>query len=303
MVIMFKLHGVIPPMVTPFNREGELDIANLERLVDYLKDHVHGVFICGSYGSGPMMNVEERKKVAEVCVKVAKGKIAIIAHTGTTNTRDTVELTRHAEKIGCDGAASVGPYYFHHTRDGVLTFYEAMLNSVSPTFPIYMYHNPKFSGYEISLDVIKRLKDHGLHGIKDATFDIMKFATYMRVLGKEGFDVVLGTESMWTAARALGAEAYIPGLANAFPEICVQMWQEGMNNDFEACRQTQFKVNQMREVMYLAQSTQLAVYAMLEIRGIIQAFPRSPFVAANPDVMDNIRRALDQLEVLYAWPV
>jgi dihydrodipicolinate synthase/N-acetylneuraminate lyase len=298
MVFMFKLQGVVPPMITPFDREGELDIPNLERLVDYLKERVNGLYICGSYGSGPMMNLEERKKVADVCVKIANGKIPIISHTGTTNTRDTVELTRHAEKIGCDGAAAVGPYYFHHSKDGVLAFYESMLDSVSPGYPIYLYHNPKFSGYEISLDTIKSLKEHGLHGIKDATFDIMKLATYMRELGKEEFDVVLGTESMWLSARALGAEAYIPGLGNAFPEICTKMWQEGMNNDFEACRQTQFKVNRLRDVMYLARSTQLAVYAMLEIRGIIQAYPRSPFVPATDKEKDNIRKALNMLGVL-----
>ena len=295
---MFKLQGVVPPMITPFDREGELDIANLERLVEFLKENVNGLYICGSYGSGPLMNVEERIKVAEVCVKVVSGKIPIIAHTGTTNTRDTVELTRHAEKTGCDGAAAVGPYYFHHGKDGVLAFYEAMLEAVSPGYPIYLYHNPKFSGYEISLEVIKRLKDHGLHGIKDATFDILKFATYMRELGADEFDVVLGTESMWLPSRALGAEAYIPGLGNVFPEICGKMWQEGMDNDFEACRRTQFEVNQLREVMYLARSTQLAVYAMLEIRDVIQAYPRSPFVPATEEEKANIRKALDGLGIL-----
>jgi dihydrodipicolinate synthase/N-acetylneuraminate lyase len=295
---MFKLKGVVPPMVTPFNSDGELDVPGLERLVDFLKDRVHGLYICGSYGSGPMMNLEERKKVAEVCVKVAGGRVVVIAHTGTTNTRDTVELTRHAEKIGCDGAAAVGPYYFHHTKDGVLVFYEAMLNSVSSGYPIYLYHNPKFSGYEIPLDVIKRLKEQGLHGIKDATFDILKFAIYMRELGKDGFDVVMGTESMWLPARALGAEAYIPGLANAFPEICSKMWQEGMKNDFEACRQTQFEVNRLRDVMYMARSTQLAVYAMLEIRGILRAHPRSPFVAATDEEKRNMRVALEKMGVL-----
>jgi dihydrodipicolinate synthase/N-acetylneuraminate lyase len=297
-MFMFKLQGTVPPMITPFDQKGELDIANLERLVDFLKDRVNGLYICGSYGSGPMMNLEERKKVAEVCVKVVSGKIPIIAHTGTTNTRDTVELTQHAEKIGCEGAAAVGPYYFHHSKDGVLAFYEGMLQAVSRDYPIYLYHNPKFSGYEISLDTIKRLKEEGLHGIKDATFDILKFATYMRVLGKDEFDVVLGTESMWLSARALGAEAYIPGLGNAFPEICGKMWQEGMKDDLKACRKTQFEVNQLRDVMYLARSTQLAVYAMLEIRGIIQAYPRSPFVPATGEEKENIRKALVKLGVL-----
>jgi len=72
---MFKLKGVIPPMITPFNREGNLDIKNLEKLVTFLKDHVNGLYICGSYGSGPMMSIEERKKVNEVTIKVVDGKI------------------------------------------------------------------------------------------------------------------------------------------------------------------------------------------------------------------------------------
>ena len=110
--------------------------------------------------------------------------------------------------------------------------------------------------------------------------------------------MVLGTESLWLPARALGAEAYIPGLGNAFPEICGRMWQEGMRNDFEACRRTQFEVNRLREVMYLARSTQLAVYAMLEIRGVITAYPRSPFVPATAEEKKGMRKALDELGVL-----
>ena len=292
---MFKLQGVVPPMITPFDQQGELDLKNLEQLLLFLKDKVDGVYICGSYGSGPMMSIEERKKVAETTVKVLDGKIKIVAHTGTASTRDTVELTKHAEAIGCDAAAAVGPYYFHHKADALIEFYGAMCKAVSPDFPIYVYHNPQFSGYSISLDTMKTLKELGVHGIKDATFDILTFATYMRELADDQFDVALGTEAMWLSARALGCEAYIPGLGNAFPEICRQMWQEGMQNDFEQCRRTQFTVNQMRDIMYLARSTQLAVYAMLEIRGIIIAYPRSPFVPATDDEKARIKNALEQL--------
>jgi dihydrodipicolinate synthase/N-acetylneuraminate lyase len=295
---MFKLKGVVPPMITPFNKEGNLDIENLEELLLFLKKNVDGVYICGSYGSGPMMNVEERKKVAETAVRVLDGKIAIVAHTGTTNTRDTVELTRHAEAIGCDAAAAVGPYYFHHKEDAVLEFYSSMIKAVSPDFPIYVYHNPQFSGYEISLKTMKKLKNLGVHGIKDATFNILTFATYMRELADHNFDVALGTESLWLAARALGAEAYIPGLGNAFPEICKKMWEEGMNNDIETCRKTQFRVNEMRDIMYLARSTQLAVYAMLEIRNIIEAYPRSPFVPATEKEKAEIKKSLHELGLI-----
>jgi len=285
-------------MITPFDADGNLDQVALEELLRFLKTRVDGVYICGSYGSGPLMNVAERKQVAETAVKVLDGQITVVAHTGTTNTRDTVELTQHARAIGCDAAAAVGPYYFHHQEDALLAFYGAMLRAVSPDFPVYVYHNPKFSGYEISLATMKKLKSLGIHGIKDATFDMLTFATYMRELADEHFDVVLGTESLWLTARALGGEAYIPGLGNAFPEICRQMWTEGMNNDFETCRATQFTVNQLRDVMYLARSTQLAVYAMLELRGVLTAYPRSPFVPATAEEKANIKRALQALEVL-----
>lgn len=295
---MFKLKGVVPPMITPFDKEGNLDMKNLEELVSFLKDRVDGLYICGSYGSGPLMSVEERKKVAEVTRRVVNGKIPIVVHVGTTNTRDTVDLTRHAEHIGCEAASAVGPYYFHHNEDSVLEFYGAMLKAVSSDYPIYLYHNPKFSGYEISLNTIKKLKKMGICGIKDATFNIITFATYRRELADEHFDIVLGTEAMWLSARALGAEAYIPGLGNAFPEICQKMYQEGMKNDIEACRKTQFEVNQLREIMYLAKSTQLAVYAMLEARDILYAYPRSPFVPASKDEKEAIKKSLLELGVI-----
>jgi dihydrodipicolinate synthase/N-acetylneuraminate lyase len=295
---MFKLKGVVPPMITPFDKEGNLDFINLEKLVSFLKDNVDGLYICGSYGSGPLMSVEERKKVAEVTVRIVDKKIPIIAHTGTTNTHDTVLLTKHAEEIGCDGAAAVGPYYFHHNEDSVLEFYGSMIKAVSSDFPIYVYHNPKFSGYTISLSTMKKLKKLGIHGIKDATFDILTFATYMRELADDNFDIALGTEAMWLSARALGAQSYIPGLGNALPEICQKMYQEGIKNDFEACRKTQFEVNQLRDIMYLAKSTQLAIYAMLEIRGIITAYPRSPFVPATDEEKEAVKKRLLELGVV-----
>lgn len=295
---MKALRGVVPPMITPFDGEGAVDFAGLEHLVDYLSDRVDGLYVCGSYGSGPLMTIPERKKVAEICVKVAKKRIPIIVHTGCASTAETVELTRHAEKIGADGAAAVGPYYYHYAGPEVLAYYSTVLAAIDKGFPFYLYHNPKFSGYEISLSVLKELKDRGLAGIKDATFDMLKTASYFRELKDDDFDVVLGTEALWLSARALGATAFIPGLGNAFPELCGKMWKEGMADDLEGCRKTQFVVNRVRDLMYLAGSTQLAVYAMLQIRGILSSYPRAPFLPAGAAEIGKLRAALDELGVL-----
>lgn len=293
---MFKMKGVVPPMITPFLENGDLDTNGLKTLVGFLRNEVDGLFITGSYGSGAMMTLEERKRVTEITVKTAAGKVPVISMVGTTNNRESVELAKHAQSAGVAAVAAVGPYYFTHKKDDLLCFYKELIDAVD--IPVYLYNNPGFQGYEIDLNVIKELKAIGLAGVKDATFNILTFATYQRVLKDDKFDIALGTEAMWLSARVLGCEAFIPGLANAFPEINRKMFEEGMRYDIDACRETQFQINHMREIMYLARSTQLAIYAMLEIRGIIKAYPRTPFVPATESEKTAIRNALKDMGML-----
>lgn len=293
-----KLYGVIPPMVTPFKENGDVDVDGLEILVRFLRDRVDGLFVCGSYGSGPLMSVDERKMVAARAVEFAARKVPIIVHTGAASSHEAAQLSAHAASIGAAAVSAVAPYYFHHNGDGVLAYYREILEAVPHGFPVYVYHNPRFSGYEIDMKTMERLADMGIAGVKDATFDIAKFSAYASAFAPRGFDVVLGTESMWLSARALGAEAFIPGLANAFPELCTKMHREGMRGDYENCRESQFLVNKVRELMYLAGSTQQAVYAMLSIRGIVRCAPRSPFLAASETAVRALEQALSGLGVL-----
>jgi len=293
---MYSMYGVVPPMVTPFTKNGDIDEDGLRTLVKFLKEHVHGLFICGSYGSGPMMNTEERKKVAEITVKENQGKVDVIVHVGSADTRTSVDLTRHAASLGAQAVAAVGPYYFHHNKDSILSFYGDLVKAAGNT-PVYVYNNPGFQGYPMDVSMIEELRTIGVHGIKDATFNIMEHAAYRRKLNKD-FDIALGTEAMFLSAAVLGTKAFIPGLGNAFPEINVRMFDEAMRGDYEACRETQFIINQMRDIMYMARSTQLAVYAMLEIRGILTTYPRKPFLPALDADKEKMRQALRELKVL-----
>ena len=293
---MFKMKGVVPPMLTPFKENGELDREGLKTLVSFLKKEVDGLFITGSYGAGPMMTTEERKEVVETTIGVTKGDIPVIPMVGSTNNMESIELAQHAEKVGANAVAAVGPFYFSHKEDDLVDFYSNLVESVK--IPVYLYNNPGFQGYTIDLDTIKILKECGLAGVKDATFDILTHAQYHRLLKDENFDVALGTEAMFASARVLGCEAFIPGLANAFPEINKKMYEEGMAWKMEECATTQFKINELRDVMYLARSTQLAVYAMLNIRGIVKAYPRRPFVPATESEISAIRKELVRLEMI-----
>lgn len=295
---MFKMKGVVPPVVTPFLENGEVDYQGVKTLTNYLKDNVDGLFVTGSYGSGVLLSMEERMKIAEVTVKETAGKIPVIMHVGTADSKSAAVLAAHAKSIGIEAVSAVGPYYYKHNHDSICQFYGEILDAVGPDYPVYVYNNPGFQGYPMDLKLLERLKALGIHGIKDATFDIMLHATYMRKLKDDKFDIALGTEAMWLSACVLGCEAYIPGLGNALPEICRQMYKEGMDKQYDKLRQTQFKVNEIRDIMYLARSTQLAVYAMLEIRGILKAYPRAPFIAATEDEKNAIKKRLKELNVL-----
>lgn len=287
----YKMKGVIPPMITPFDRNGELDEKALRTLIRFLEGKVDGIFVCGSYGSGPMMSIPERKRVMEIA-KEERKNLQVIAMTGTTNTRDTIELSRYAVELGLDAASAVAPFYYHHNMDDVVGYYKDIIEAIGHDFPFYIYTNPKFAGYGVDIKTLHRLKDIGLHGIKAASFDIMEFASIVRSFEGEDFDIALGTEALWLPAAVYGSDAFIPGLANVYPEICRQMYQESKRGDYESCRETQFKVNKLRDVMYLAPSTQMAVYAMLRIRGVVDCYPRKPFTPATEEEIKQIRDAL-----------
>ena len=296
---MFQMYGVVPPMITPFKENGDVDYDGLKTLVKFLSDNVNGLFILGSYGGGVLMTEDERKKVAEVTIEAAEGKVPVIVQVGTADSYSASRLAKHAVDCGAAAVASVGPYYFKHNEDQVCNYYDAIVKSVEGKAPVYVYNNPQFQGYPMDIKLIQKLKNEvGVNGIKDATFDIQCMAKYMRLLKDDTFDVALGTEAMFLAANSLGCKAFIPGIANAFPEICVKMFKEAMAKDYDACRKTQFEINEMRDIMYLARSTQLAIYAMLEIRGIVKCYPRAPFIPANDKEKAQIKGRLEQLGLL-----
>lgn len=296
---MFQMYGVVPPMITPFQKNGEVDYEGLKTLVEFLSQNVDGLFINGSYGGGVLMTEEERKRVAEKTIEAAAGRVPVIVHVGTADSLSAARLAKHAADCGAAAVAAVGPYYFKHNKEQICNYFDAIVKSVEGIVPVYVYNNPQFQGYPMDLSVIQTLKEKvGVNGVKDATFDIQTMAKYMRVLKDDTFDVALGTEAMFLSACALGCKAFIPGIANAFPEICRKMFQEGMAGDIEACRKTQFEINEMRDIMYLARSTQLAIYAMLEIRGIVSCYPRAPFIPATDEEKANIRERLRTLHLI-----
>ena len=269
-----SFHGIIPPILTPFDKDGNVYEKGCRNIVDFQLPHVDGFYICGSYGSGPLMTVDERKKVLEIMAEQTNGKAAVIAHVGSINTQETVELAKHAEAIGADAVGVVPPYYYSYSETNLIIHYRAILDAVQ--IPVYAYDNPKLSNNEVSASLLDKLSKMGIAGLKDSSFSLISLMEKMYTIDKAGFNYIIGTEALLLPAFIMGAQACISGLANALPEIMHALNAAYLKGDYEKARKLQLRVNKARSILHWA-PTIMSIHAILDYRGIDAGCPRAPY--------------------------
>lgn len=279
-----QITGVIPPLLTGFNEKGDYDSAVQKEITEYLVDKVQGLYICGTYGSGPLMTGEERKQVAEDVMDQVNGRIPVIVHVGGCSTRSVVDLALHAEKIGADAVAAVPPIYYGFGEDAVLRHFEALRAAVS--LPVFVYNNPKATGVSVTSSMLAKLADLGVDGVKDSSFDIIVFWSQMWAVTKPEFIPVIGTEALILPAVSMGAHAAVCGLANAIPEPVVELFDAVKAGDLPKAAALQEKVSKMRDTMHLGPTLPM-IQAVLKARGVNVGFPRLPFVFPEKALLDK----------------
>ncbi len=286
---MSRLYGIIPPMVTPFAADGAIDCEAIARLLDFLRSYIHGLFVCGSYGLGPLMDVEERKLVAEEVLEHVPSHVKVVVHVGSTSTEDSADLAKHAEDIGAHAVASVPPYYYKHSPSSVLEHFKVLVSSVS--IPVYVYNNPRTVGYPVTPDLMCKLRELGVQGVKDSSFDVLTFMRFREVCG-EDFDIVVGTEALMLPTYVLGARAFIPGMSNYCPELVYELFQYLEQGDYSKAASAQYRVFKLRELVHGLGSPIAATYAILRLRGIDIGCPRKPFKIPSDEKMTEFKRKL-----------
>ena len=292
------VRGVIPPLTTPFTEEGTVYEEGLRRLLDFqIEKGSLGVFLCGTYGSGPLMSVSERKKVVEVAVDQIKKRIAAIVHVGTTNTKDSVELAKHAEENDADAVAAVPPYYYRYDERTVLQHYKEIVKAVK--IPVYVYNNPARTGFTVTPSFLNKLADVGIKGIKDSGFSLVEFTHFLIDLAdRKDFTFIIGTEALAFPALMMGAKGCISGLANAFPEPVVELYKAVMNGKYEKAAKLQLEVNKARRILHVAHSTNAACYAMLNERGIDVGMPKPPELPATTEALNQMKKDFKRMGLL-----
>jgi len=291
----FKISGVIPPVMTPFDENGEPDLDAYGRLLDFLLEHVHGLYPLGTYGSGPLMPKEMRIKLADFVVKKVDGHVPVIMHIGCADTDTAVELARAAEKSGADAVASIVPFYYGYDERCLIEHFSRILESVD--IPFYVYNNPGMGNNTITPKMLSNLAERGLKGIKDSSFDILTFYAFMRAVEKKDFDFIIGTEALLVSAVVAGADGCVSGVANTFPELMVDLWNAAVDGEMEKAMQLQQKVNRIREIMHLSNSI-ISMHAMLQARGINGGLPRRPLLPAEDGLVAKIKAELKALDLI-----
>lgn len=229
------LHGSICALVTPFS-DGAVDAARYESFVDWqIEQGTEGLVPCGTTGESPTLSHEEHMQVVEICISVAKGRVPVIAGTGSNSTDEAIMLTKHAKKAGADAALVVTPYYNKPTQEGLYRHYQAINDAVD--LPIIIYNIPARSIIDMTVDTMARLaKLPNIVGVKDATNDVGRATKQKLAMGVD-FIQLSGEDGTQIGFLAQGGVGCISVTANIAPKQMSEFhkaWRAGNVEEAQA---------------------------------------------------------------------
>ena len=228
---MFK--GSFVALITPMRADGSFDEKAYAEFVEWqIGEGTNGIVPVGTTGESPTLSHDEHKRVVEIAVSVAKGRIPVIAGAGSNSTDEAIALTRHAKEAGADAALIVTPYYNKPTQEGMFLHYSAIADSVD--LPIIIYNIPGRSVVNMSVETMARLAKHkNIVGVKDSTADLQRPILQRLAMGP-GFCQMSGEDQTAISFLAAGGHGCISVTANIAPRLCSEMhaaWADGRVKD------------------------------------------------------------------------
>ena len=273
-----KYQGVIPAFYACYDEEGEISPERTCALVEYfIAKGVQGLYVNGSSGECIYLSVEDRKRVLEEVMKVAKGRLTIIAHVACNNTKDSVELARHAESLGVDAIAAIPPIYFRLPEYSVAQYWND-ISAAAPNTDFVIYNIPQLAGVALTPSLYKEmLKNERVIGVKNSSMPVQDIQTFV-ALGGEDHVVFNGPDEQFLGGRIMGAAAGIGGTYGAMPELFLKLNQLIADKELERAKELQYAINEIIGKLTSAQGNMYAVIkGVLEINeGLTIGSVRSP---------------------------
>ena len=289
---MFKGSNVA--LVTPF-KNNKLDEDTYIKLIHFhIENGTNGLVPAGTTGESPTLSHDEHEKVIELCVKESGGKLPVFAGTGSNSTEEAISLTKHAEKIGANGALIVTPYYNKPTQEGLYQHYKAINDECG--IPIIIYNIPGRSVIDMSVDTMARLFElNNIIGVKDATGDLNRVDQTLKKLGKD-FLQLTGNDDNAFEFNKRGGEGAISVTANIAPKLCSNFQKYSKSNTKEAEKLNNI-LQPLHQAMFVESNPSPVKYAAKQL-GLCDDAVRLPLVKVTDQTKEIINKALSSAKLI-----
>ncbi len=282
-------------LVTPLRKDGSLDEDILRSLVRrQINAGIDFLVPCGTTGESPTLSAAERRRVIEITLEEAKGKVPVLAGAGGYNTAAVVEAAKEVEAIGADGILSVTPYYNKPTQEGLYQHYKSIAAAVK--IPIIVYSVWSRTGINVLPATLKRLAEiDNIIGVKEASGNISQMGQVIQKTPSD-FLVLSGDDSMTLPLLALGGKGLISVASNEIPAEMTALVRAGLDGDFARARELHYKYLPLMEVNFI-ESNPIPVKAAMGLMGLLEPVWRLPLTPPEPDHLDKIREVLTSLGI------
>jgi 4-hydroxy-tetrahydrodipicolinate synthase len=282
--------GSFPALITPM-KNGKVDEDAFRKFVAWqVKEGSHGLVPVGTTGESPTVSPEEHKRLIEICIEVAAGKVPVIAGTGSNSTAEAVEYTEFAKKAGADAALVVCPYYNKPTQDGLYAHFRAIAEAVD--IPIFVYNVPGRTVSNITPETLARLARDcpNIVGTKDASADLTR-PSRQRILSGEKFIQLSGEDGTALAFNAHGGVGCISVTANVAPRLCAEFQEATLAGDFAKALKLQDRLMPLHIALFVETSPAPVKYAV-SLLGHCEPDVRLPLVGCSDSTKKQVRDAM-----------
>ncbi len=290
---MFR--GAITALVTPF-RNGRVDEDAYRELIDWqIRQGVDGIVPCGTTGESATLSHEEHNRVIDIAVDEAKGRVPVIAGTGSNSTAEAIRLTRHAKEAGADGALLITPYYNKPTQEGLYQHYRRVAEETK--FPLVLYNVPSRTGVNLLPETVARLAEiPDIVGIKEATGDMRQVSEILERCGDK-ISVLSGDDFTVLPLLALGGRGVISVVSNVAPADMAELIRAFDRGDLARARELHRRLMPLARAMFF-ETNPIPVKTALSLMGKIRLELRLPLCEMKPDNRARLEQVLRDYGVL-----
>lgn len=256
-----KYKGVIPAFYACYDEDGNMSPEGVRALTEYFAEKgVKGVYVNGSSGECIYQSVEDKKLVLENVMEAAKGRLTVIAHVACNNTKDSMELARHAQSVGADAIAAIPPIYFRLPEHAIAQYWND-ISSAAPDTDFVIYNIPQLAGVALTMNLFAEMrKNPRVIGVKNSSMPVQDIQMFKAAAGDD-YVIFNGPDEQFISGRIIGAEGAIGGTYGAMPELFLKMDEYVKSGELEKAKEIQYAVN---EVIYKMCSAHGNMYGVIK---------------------------------------